>query len=409
MENMNHLAPHARFKIEEDNIFKVGAKAKAAKEQFGAAQVVDGSIGILLDDQGQLALMKSVDQATALLKGEELAPYAPIGGLASFNEDVVSYLFGQPKGPVKAIATAGATGAVSQMVWNMLSMGDMFITHDYFWSPYRAIARNYVRKLVTFQTFTETGGFNVAGALEEVRRCLDIQGRALLVINVPCHNPTGMDMTMEEARSLKDGLVALARNNPQKPITLLIDGAYWEFGDATANSALLNTFTNLPDNLLFTLAYSISKSLTRYGFRTGALAFCHSRTEVIDELVGTFVSSIRATWSNTTRIGQAVFSKIYRNTELRAQLQAEQTAFATLCNQRGATFVAESDRIGLPHTPYKKGFFTILPTANPQQVADRLAQERIFLVPMKNGVRIAFCALPTHQIHGLAERIAKFI
>ena len=41
-------------------------------------------------------------------------------------------------------------------------------------------------------------------------------------------------------------------------------------------------------------------------------------------------------------------------------------------------------------------------------VADELAeQERIFLVPLAKGVRVAFCSIPTHQIHGLAARIAQ--
>ncbi len=409
MHAMNHLAPHAIGKIEEDNIFKVGGKARQAKEQFGAENVVDGSIGILLDDQGQLALMSAVDTATNQLKREEYAPYAPIGGLPNFNEDVVSYLFGDHPTPKRAIATAGATGAVYQTVWNLLSVGDAFITHDYYWSPYRAIARNALRKLATFPTFTSEGGFNVAGALDEVRRSLAIQERALLIINVPCHNPTGMNLTAQEAQALRDGLVDLAKAEPNKPITLLIDGAYWEFEDAQKNKKLLDTFVGLPENLLFCVAYSISKSLTRYGFRVGSLIVSSDNRVIVDELIGTLTSSIRATWSNSPRIGQAVFSKIYRSPELSEQLLKEQQAFAKLCNQRGASFVAQADAAGLPHTPYQNGFFTILPTTEPQRIADKLAaDERIFLVPMKKGIRIAFCALPTHQIDGLAKRIAAY-
>lgn len=405
---MNHLAPHARGKIEEDNIFKVGGKARAAKQAFGADKVIDGSIGILLDDNGQLALMSAVDDATDMLKAEEFAPYAPIAGLPNFNEDVVSYLFGDHPTPKRAIATAGATGAVYQVVWNLLSIGDIFITHDYYWSPYRAIARNALRKLATFPTFTPNGGFNVQGALDEVHRSLELQNRALLIINVPCHNPTGMNMTPAELAQLKQGLVDLANRNPQKPITLLIDGAYWEFEDAQVNRNLVNAFVDLPHNLMFCLAYSISKSLTRYGFRVGALVVCSEDQAIVDEMIGTMTSSIRATWSNSPRIGQAVFSKIYRDDALRAKLQAEQTRFANLCNQRGAQFISESDDVGLPHTPYRRGFFTILPTDRPQQIADQLAEQRIFLVPMKNGIRIAFCALPSHQIGGLAARIAPY-
>lgn len=409
---INHLAFHAQGKIQPDNIFLVGAKAKEAKARFGEGRVTDASVGILLDDSGKMALLEAVEEATKRLTPAEVAPYAPIAGVPAYREDVIHYIFGHlsPLPPVGAVATAGATGAVFLAVWNLLSTNDCLITHDYYWSPYASIARNSLRRLSLFRTFNEDGSFNVQGALAETARCLEIQGRALLVLNTPCHNPTGLCLSEEEARALRDGLVELAARFPHLPLTLLVDGAYWEFADAEANRRLISHFSDLPENLLFAFAYSISKALTRYGFRTGALLISGKDEENVRRVVDTMESSIRATWSNSPRIGQSLFSRIYRDEALRSQLAREQTAFAELCNRRGAAFILEARAIGLPHTNYSKGFFVTLPTSHAQAVCDRLAEEDlIFLVPLKKGVRVAFCALASQQIPGLAARIqAKF-
>jgi aromatic-amino-acid transaminase len=412
MTVIHPIAPHAQGKIEEDNIFVVGAKAKAAKERFGKEHVLDGSIGILLDDQGQLALMPSVEKATKALPPSSYAPYAPISGLPEFCEDVCTYVFGpdalvRPQFPLGAVATAGATGAVRLVIWNFLEQGESFLTHDFYWSPYRAIARDSHRPMALFPSFDTSNQFNLSGCLEHLESLLKQQDRVLLILNVPCHNPSGMCLSLPQTQALKSGLDDLAQRYPQKAITVLIDGAYWEFGGMIENAAFLGCFEDLPENMTFLVAYSISKSLTRYGFRTGALLVRSASETIKEEILGTMTASIRSTWSNTTRLGQAVFSKLYRDPQLRQELQIEQTHFATLCNQRGSVFMNEALAIGLPATPYEKGFFVTLPTQHAKAIANTLMEERIFLVPMAGGVRVAFCALPSHQIPGLAQRIAS--
>jgi len=401
------LAPHALGKIKEDLIFFVGAKAREAKATLGKENVLDASIGILLDDEGELALLPSVEEATQRLKPAEVAPYAPIGGLPQYREDVLEYLLGSSKDnmPANALATAGATGALRLAIWNFLEPGDAIISHDHFWSPYGTMARDALRELETFSSFTETGDFNVQACLDLTESVLKRQGRALLIINSPCHNPTGMCLKPEEAQALKSGLCEIAARHPDLPITLLMDIAYWEFEKDERNAQFVATFNDLPQNLIFTMAYSLSKSLTRYGFRTGALVVRASEQSTVDEIIGTCATSIRSMWSNTPRIGQAVFSTIFRDESLRKQLAREQGECAHLCNNRGAIFAKEAQACGLQTTPYSRGFFATIPCDNSMAIAEKLFKEQVYLVPMKKGLRVAFCALPTTQIPGLAERI----
>lgn len=409
MAPVQHIAPHARGKVAPDVIFVVGGKAKAAKAKLGNDKVIDGSVGILLDDNFQLALLPSVEEAAKRISSADISSYAPIKGMPNYLEDVPKYLYGDLLQPetTGCLATAGATGALRLSVWNFLEQGDAYISHDHCWGPYRTIARDALREVELFQTFTESGGFNVDGALEKVDEHLKKQGRALLLINTPCHNPTGMSITTEEAQRLRDGLTALAEQNKDKPLTLLIDGAYWEFGGEEVNHKFLEIFQDLPENLLFCLAYTLSKSLTRYGLRTGALVVKGANPDIVKDVVDTIAISIRTHWSNTTRYGQVLFSTIFRDPTLLAQLRKEQAEFTALCNTRGKMFMKEADEVGLPHTPYHGGFFGTLPCskAEAEAVSNRLFEENIFLVPLGKGVRVAFCAISTPQIPGLAAKI----
>lgn len=403
------LAPHSQNKIFPDNIFAVNAKAKAAAQKFGNDQIVNGSIGVLLKDSGELALLDSVEIASQRLTAEEISPYAPIAGLPEFREDVTDYLLGAKKSeiPTECIATAGATGAVRILLWNVLEPGETVVTHDFYWAPYKGITRDSELTLTLFPTANAAGAFNVQGAIETLDKVLHRQDRAVLIINTPCHNPTGISLRSEDVTQLKAGLLQLAQTYPDKVIYLLIDGAYWEFGDPEANRFLLDAFRDIPENLVFTFAFSIAKSLTRYGMRVGALLISCRDQAGLTILKDTLVSSIRATWSNTNRLGQVLFSKLYRDPALWAQLRGEQEDFARLCNNRGQVFLKEAKAQNLPLMPYHRGFFATLPVPDPGALADRLMEDRLFFVPLSLGLRIAFCAIPSQQIPGLAEKIAR--
>ena len=402
-----HIAPHSRGKKKKDKIFYYGGLAKQAIAKHGPDAVINATIGALLDEQSALALLPSVEEAGRRLETVAFAPYAPVAGTNEFRQDVIDYIYeGVENRPnLGSIATSGATGALRLAIWDFLEQGDAVVTHDYFWAPYRAITEDAGRELMTFETFEADNSFNVAGAIAATEQALAERDRTLLLINTPCHNPTGGSITGSEMGQLKKELDRICSENPDKNLTLLIDAAYWEFGDAEENRTLLETFVDLPENFVFCFAFTLSKSLTRYGLRTGALLFAAHDPQVVDDIAGVMTTSVRVHWSNTCHLGQRLFSEVFRDEGLRAQLKAEQKAFADVCNERGKIFVEEAVQVGLPHTPFAGGFFLTLPTPNPEPIANELCKENIFLVPLAKGVRVALCAIPTKKIPGLAKRI----
>ena len=65
----------------EDKIFGISNRAKAMIAEKGADKVINATIGSLLDDNGNLVVLSSVDEVFKHLSPAEYADYAPIGGI----------------------------------------------------------------------------------------------------------------------------------------------------------------------------------------------------------------------------------------------------------------------------------------------------------------------------------------
>ena len=104
----------------EDKIFGISSRAKAAIAARGSDAVVNATIGALLDDDGNLIVLDSVNEVFHQLEPGDYAEYAPIGGVASFREGVQKAAFGShvPEGFIEAVATPGGTGSLRNVISN---------------------------------------------------------------------------------------------------------------------------------------------------------------------------------------------------------------------------------------------------------------------------------------------------
>ncbi|MBQ1289144.1 MAG: hypothetical protein IIY23_03155, partial [Erysipelotrichaceae bacterium] len=63
----------------EDKIFGIAGRAKAAIAEKGRDNVVNGTVGALFDDDGNLVILDSVVKEFKDLDPRDFAEYAPIG------------------------------------------------------------------------------------------------------------------------------------------------------------------------------------------------------------------------------------------------------------------------------------------------------------------------------------------
>src|SRR5687767_1239587 len=120
---MEFLIPARTARPSDDPIFALNAEAQA--RTAAGEQVVNATVGALLDDEGRLAVIPTVTQTLREIEPVVGAGYAPISGSPAFLEAVVADLLGDRPEARQAVAAAtpGGSGALRHAVANFLERG----------------------------------------------------------------------------------------------------------------------------------------------------------------------------------------------------------------------------------------------------------------------------------------------
>ena len=409
--SMSMAATHAVNRTLYDPIFIANAACKEAVKIHGKDKVINATIGVVLDEEGKLAVLPTVEKIFRETPLTDFASYAALLGNAEYTDAVKNIIFGENKceGYFGAVATAGGTGAIHHAIANYAERGDAVLTSDWCWGNYKTICAETGKRLETFKLFNdELTRFNVTAFSDKVESLLTAQNSLLVILNTPAHNPTGYALSIDEWENVLEILKSHAAKG--KKISLLVDIAYIDFaGEKNIAWSFVDKLADLPPNLLTMFSFSMSKSYTFYGQRTGALAAYSSDENVIKEFEDTNKFSCRAVWSNVNNGAQVICAKLYRDKNLRDSLEKDQAALRELVNKRAEIFVDEAQSCGLQIVPYKGGFFIAVPSDNPVAVCEELKKDLIFAVPLQYGIRVAACSMPLNKIPGVATKMKAAI
>lgn len=379
---------------QEDKIFGISNRAKKMIAEKGADKVVNATIGSLLDDNGELVVLSSVDEVFKHLSPQDYADYAPIGGIAPFREAVQKAAFGahQPKGFTAAVATPGGTGSLRNVIANYSDGGDKVLTSDWHWAPYNTIAGEIGRSIDTFEFFTPERTFNTASFEAKVNELLSAQESLVIILNTPAHNPTGYSLTLEDWDAVIEILTKAAALG--KAIALVVDAAYIDFaGDEEEYRRFLPKLEQLPENVISIVAYSLSKTYTLYGTRCGAMICIAKTQEIADEFKRVCEYSSRGSWSNSAKVAQVILSRIYGDPELLKKVNEERAHYRDMLIARGRAFEAAASEVGLEIVPFDAGFFISIPCDNPDAVSAELEKQGVFIVPLAKGLRVSVASI----------------
>lgn len=411
MSNYKMAEANNRIIPVEDKIFGINQKAKEMITKEGADKVINATIGSLLDDEGNLVILSSVVEVLKGLTPIDYADYAPISGTPDFIKAIKKAAFGSyiPKAYTEAIATPGGTGAIRNTIQNYSKRGDKVLTSDWFWAPYSTIAQDIERNIVTYTLFDEKGSFNAVSFENKVKELLAIQDGLVIILNTPAHNPTGYSFTLEDWNNIIS-IVKAATESPSKKITLLVDVAYVDYaGDEEEYRKFYPLLEDLPANILVVIAYSLSKSYTMYGMRSGAMICMTADQEIAEEFKSVCSFSSRGTWSNCNRAAMATLSSIYADESLLAKVTSERQGYCKMLVQRGKAFQNAANKAGLEIVPFDAGFFVSIPCQNPDAVGEELQKAGIFAVPLGKGLRVSVASLSEEVCKSLPESILKAI
>jgi aromatic-amino-acid transaminase len=276
------------------------------------------------------------------------------------------------------------------------------LTTSFYWGPYKTLADQQGRALVTFRMFDERGRFDVTSLDRHLSQILDAQGRALVVLNSPCHNPTGYSLDPSEWDDVATAVASAAKKGP---VTVVIDGAYALYG-ARSLAHDRDRILAMSEHALVAFAWSASKSFTQYGARVGALVvYCPDEGDR-KRVASALSFACRGTWSTCNAAGMAAITRALTEPELRERVAVERAALKALLDRRVLAWNEHARAAGLRFPRYDGGFFTTVLCDGAFEAASALKQDGVFVVPQAGALRVALCSVAERDVPRLAEAIA---
>lgn len=402
---MKIIAKQSESKKLTSNILTIGAEARAAKNINPT--VIDGTIGTLYDEVGEMLEFPTVKNIIDSLPYAAKFGYASTSGGVKFREGIAKWALMQTFDDVtkdmhyEVIATPGGSGAIGNTIDNYANKGDSILIPNICWGPYNAMAKERGCTVRNYSMFDENNCFNTKEFERIAYELADKQGRVLAIINDPCQNPTGYALEDKDWDEIINCVNDISKD---KVFVLLYDMAYIDYSHKGIKESreIFRKFKNFNDNVMVVLAFSGSKTFSLYGLRIGAqMCLCKNKDEV-QSFFNANEFSARATWSNTAKMGISLVEKLMNDEKLEKAFMEELNGASDLLLQRSKLFMKEAKEENLITYPYKSGFFITIP-CDGEKVYNSLKEKNVYVVPLKEGIRISLSALSLKDIHGLAK------
>lgn len=389
----------------DDLIFALNKEASQRRSR--GESIVNATVGAMLEDDGTLATFPTVVEALRSVPPARGAAYAPIAGHGDFLAAVIEDLLGGTPlaEQAAAVATPGGTGALRHAVATFLERGQALLTSSFYWGPYKTICDGHERELVTFNMFDAAGRFDVAALEKALADTAKAQGRLLVFLNDPCHNPTGYSLSDEEWGAAAAAMGAAAA---RVPLAILVDVAYMAFARQERRH-FLERLAPLTERALVLFAWSASKSFGCYGLRVGALIACTADAAEREAIRNALTYGCRATWSNCNAAGQLAITRCIVDPPLRDKVRGERDRLRDLLGARVDAWNDAAHAAKLRFPRYEGGFFVTVFTPDAQGAANRLKEAGVYVVPQTGALRVALCSVPAADVPRLVSAISGAI
>jgi len=388
------------------DILKISKDAIAASKIYD--DVINASIGMFYDEDKSIGGMPIVSKAIRSLPDEKILPYPAVDGGMEFKNNVISWVLGQYEHSIRsqmfinACATPGGSGAIASTFAIYSKPGDSIFVSDIRWQYERFADR---AKLNVFEHKLFKGdNFDLDSFKEKLSELCAIQKQVIVIINDPCHNPTGYTLSEQEFQQIINILNQFENNN----IVFLYDIAYLDFSHEKDTRKKMTYLPQLKNHVMTILSFSGSKTFGVYGLRLGAAIGLSHVEEKVNQFHKKFVNEARGSWSATPTISIELLNHFSMKENKDAFLKGLDH-ITTLVQQRSVSFIEQAKEIGLKTHPFRSGFYTVVLTPNPDEDYLKLAEHHLYAVPMSGGIRLALCSLSRAEIIGLPQKIKTIL
>jgi aromatic-amino-acid transaminase len=284
-------------------------------------QKVNLGVGVYFTEEGRIPVLRAVADAERRRAAEPAARgYLPIEGIAAYDAATQKLILGADspligQGRVITAQALGGTGALrigGDLLRRVLPDSRVAISEPS-WENHRAIFEAAGFTVVTYPYYNAaTQGLDFSGMLSGLRA---LPARTIVTLHACCHNPTGVDLTLDQWRQVVDVV-------KQADLVPFLDIAYQGFGEGIEpDGAAVRLFADA--GLTFLVASSFSKSFSLYGERVGALTIVDQSQDESARVLSQLKRVIRANYSTPPTHGGMVVVTVLNTPELRAAWEAE--------------------------------------------------------------------------------------
>lgn len=383
----------------------------AAYKEDSRDNKVDLGVGIYKDDAGQTPVLKAVKAAEeVLLTTENSKAYEGPRGNQLFDNAVEIQLYGEnsntrTQGRVVSLASPGGCGALSVAVGfvKRLSKQGVIWVSSPSWPNHAHVVRAMGMETDSY-AYEEIATGPDAGKVNFERIVATLENANAgdgIIIQGPCHNPTGIDLDNAQWE-------AIARVCIAKSLFPIVDVAYHGFGNSLDEDMLgVRKFLNtVPEALV---SYSCSKNFGLYRERTGCLVAQTQSDEHTKITLSHLADIARASYSMPPSHGAAIVATILNTPalnamwvdeldDMRGRIMSLRAAMATALRSHGKDVAA--DRI-----LRQKGMFSLMQFED--GAAKKLCDDHAIYLP--NSGRINVAGLKLDTIEYVAKCMAPYL
>ncbi|MFL5009945.1 amino acid aminotransferase [Rhizobium sp. LARHSG275] len=337
-------------------------KAFQADERSGK---IDLGVGVYRDAMGRTPVMRAVKAAERLLlETQDSKKYLGPEGDLQFVRLLEPIIFGNsPKiaDRLAGIQTPGGSGALrlgAELIQTANPSAKVLLgtpswpNHAPIFSSARLTVKEYAfvnlaSQHVKFESVVDTLSSANAGDVVLLHGC--------------CHNPTGIDFTMEQWREITDLLVA-------HRLVPFIDLAYQGLGDGLEQDAApTRMILDAVEEAL--IAYSCDKNFGLYRERVGALYVVARNADDVAKAESNMAALARVNWSMPPDHGAVVVRTILESPEMTAMWRTELEEMCERVNGNRAALAAASPELAF--ISRQRGLFSNLSMLKETAVALR--------------------------------------
>jgi aspartate aminotransferase len=367
---------------------------------------VDLTLGVYMDETGLCPVFEAVQQAQqALVSEERTKVYMPPQGDLDYLNGIRSLVFGETGlttlgDRTSAVQTPGGCGAVrlgAEVLYAAAPQATVWVS-DPTWPVHIPLMGSVGLQFKNYRYYSsDMKGLDFEAMLADLESA---KPGDVVLLHGCCHNPSGVDPTLEQWRVLADLM-------SERQLLPMIDFAYQGMGagldqDAAGIRAVLE---RVPEMII---AVSSSKNIGLYRERAGAVVFVGGDARAAEAMASQAVSAARRVYSMPPAHGALLAGRVLSSSQLRSSWEAELGQICERINglrgefQEALTTVTGRDFgfIGTEH-----GMFSFLGLSVEQ--AQRLREEQS--VYMLDSSRINIAGLNANNLGRVVEAVAAVL